>query len=721
MGWFSDQIKKRKENNQIMLENSFNDLAGIKNLVEGEEKDLRDIFICSQLTKYFEFNSVEVPNTITGTMKRIDYVTRSGGVAYKKITIARGWNIENRDPILVFTKRTNTPVLLLPTGSSDFYYISYHTGKKRLITNTLIKVFKGEAYVFYNPLPNSKLTLDQYVRHFKKTIRTIDIISVITISVIATVIGMLPAYIIKRLTGEVVENKDFRLFAVVSFYVIGAGLIYILIKATQAFINARVAIKMEKTMQQTTMMRMLSLPPSFFKKYDTGELTSRFMSVSSLSNLMFNGIFLTALSSLMSLVYFTQVVQFAPSLVWPVLAIITLTSIFSIMVSLIEVKVSRKQLKLSAKESGVTYSLINGIQKIRLAGAEKRAFSKWAQSYAASSELLYHPPLIIRLSTVISMLISLGGTLLIYLVAAKNSIDISSYMAFTTSFASLSVASSSLSRVGSFMARLRPAFEMTRPLLEEEVEDSSKESVEELKGDIVLENVSFKYSDKGPYILEDINLHVKNGEYLGIVGKTGCGKSTIVRLLLGFEKVTLGKVLFDGKNIQDIDLQSLRRKIGSVTQNGGIFHADILSNILITSPDLGEKEAWEAAEIAGIAEDIRHMPMGMSTVISEGQGGISGGQKQRIMIARAIVNKPKVLIFDEATSALDNRTQNNISEAINKLNCTRIVIAHRLSTIKNCDRIIYIENGKIEEEGNYQELIDKRGKFFELVERQKID
>ena len=609
----------------------------------------------------------------------------------------------------------------MPTGSSDFYYISYHTGKKRLITNTLIKVFKGEAYVFYNPLPNSKLTLDQYVRHFKKTIRTIDIISVITISVIATVIGMLPAYIIKRLTGEVVENKDFRLFAVVSFYVIGAGLIYILIKATQAFINARVAIKMEKTMQQTTMMRMLSLPPSFFKKYDTGELTSRFMSVSSLSNLMFNGIFLTALSSLMSLVYFTQVVQFAPSLVWPVLAIITLTSIFSIMVSLIEVKVSRKQLKLSAKESGVTYSLINGIQKIRLAGAEKRAFSKWAQSYAASSELLYHPPLIIRLSTVISMLISLGGTLLIYLVAAKNSIDISSYMAFTTSFASLSVASSSLSRVGSFMARLRPAFEMTRPLLEEEVEDSSKESVEELKGDIVLENVSFKYSDKGPYILEDINLHVKNGEYLGIVGKTGCGKSTIVRLLLGFEKVTLGKVLFDGKNIQDIDLQSLRRKIGSVTQNGGIFHADILSNILITSPDLGEKEAWEAAEIAGIAEDIRHMPMGMSTVISEGQGGISGGQKQRIMIARAIVNKPKVLIFDEATSALDNRTQNNISEAINKLNCTRIVIAHRLSTIKNCDRIIYIENGKIEEEGNYQELIDKRGKFFELVERQKID
>ena len=130
---------------------------------------------------------------------------------------------------------------------------------------------------------------------------------------------------------------------------------------------------------------------------------------------------------------------------------------------------------------------------------------------------------------------------------------------------------------------------------------------------------------------------------------------------------------------------------------------------------------WEAAEMAGIADDIRRMPMGMHTIISEGSGGVSGGQRQRLMIARAIAPKPKILMFDEATSALDNITQKIVSDSLDKLKCTRIVIAHRLSTIKQCDRIIYLEKGKIVEDGTYDELIAKNGKFAELVERQRLD
>ena len=216
-------------------------------------------------------------------------------------------------------------------------------------------------------------------------------------------------------------------------------------------------------------------------------------------------------------------------------------------------------------------------------------------------------------------------------------------------------------------------------------------------------------------------MEIKEGEYIAIVGQTGCGKSTLVRLLLGFEKPLSGKVYFDGYNLEEVDLSSLRRNIGTVMQNGVLFHADIFSNIIISCPNMSEEDAWHAAEIANIADDIREMPMGMKTVISEGQGGISGGQKQRIMIARAIVHSPKVLVFDEATSALDNKTQKSISESISKLNCTRVVIAHRLSTIINADRIIMLEGGKIIEEGNYKELIAKKGKFAELVERQRLD
>ena len=205
------------------------------------------------------------------------------------------------------------------------------------------------------------------------------------------------------------------------------------------------------------------------------------------------------------------------------------------------------------------------------------------------------------------------------------------------------------------------------------------------------------------------------------MGRTGCGKSTLVRLLLGFEAPEKGAVLYDQHDLSRIDPRSLRKHIGVVIQNGQLFQGDIFSNIAISAPQLTLEEAWEVAEAAGIAQDIRDMPMGMQTLISEGQGGISGGQKQRLMIARAIAPKPKILIFDEATSALDNKTQKQVSDALDQLNCTRIVIAYRLSTIRNCDRILVMDKGAIIEEGAYDELIEQNGYFAELVARQRLD
>ncbi len=191
--------------------------------------------------------------------------------------------------------------------------------------------------------------------------------------------------------------------------------------------------------------------------------------------------------------------------------------------------------------------------------------------------------------------------------------------------------------------------------------------------------------------------------------------------MLGLESPQKGAIYYDGQNIEKIDPKSLRRKIGTVMQDGKLFQGNIYSNIVIAAPWLTVDDAWEAAEIAGIAEDIRRMPMGMNTIISEGSGGISGGQRQRLIIARSIAPKPKMLIFYEATSALDNITQRQVSQSLDSLKCTRIVIAHRLSTIKNCDRILVLDEGKIVEDGKYDELIAKNGFFAELVERQRLE
>ena len=328
----------------------------------------------------------------------------------------------------------------------------------------------------------------------------------------------------------------------------------------------------------------------------------------------------------------------------------------------------------------------------------------------------------IRINGVITTAIGLFANIVLYFLAIESGIDQSNYFAFTAAYGAVMGAFTSLAGIALSFGRVKPILEMAEPFLKTEPETAdNKEMVTKISGGIELNNVYFRYSENSPYIVNDLSLKIKEGEYVAIVGRTGCGKSTLMRLLLGFEKPEKGAIYYDGKDLNSLNLASLRRKIGSVIQSGGLLQSDIFSNIIISAPHLTLDDAWEAAEIAGIADDIRAMPMGMNTLISEGNGGISGGQKQRLMIARAVAPKPKILMFDEATSALDNKTQKQVSEALDKMGCTRIVIAHRLSTIRHCDRILVLDGGRVIEQGSYEELIAQNGYFAELVERQRLD
>jgi ABC-type bacteriocin/lantibiotic exporter with double-glycine peptidase domain len=272
------------------------------------------------------------------------------------------------------------------------------------------------------------------------------------------------------------------------------------------------------------------------------------------------------------------------------------------------------------------------------------------------------------------------------------------------------------------LVNLRPILTQLKPFLETPPEVSEGKHIPlRVSGAIELNHVFFRYNDKMPMVLDDLSLKIRKGEYIAVVGKTGCGKSTLIRLLLGFEKPQLGSIYYDSKDLEKLDLHSLRCLIGVVMQNGKLLQGSIFENIVISAPHLTLDDAWAAAELAGLAEDIRAMPMGMFTMVSEGGGGFSGGQKQRLMIARAVAAKPRILLLDEATSALDNITQRHVAEALDKLKCTRLVIAHRLSTIRQCDRILVLEQGRIAEEGTYDDLINRGGVFASLVARQRLD
>ncbi len=302
--------------------------------------------------------------------------------------------------------------------------------------------------------------------------------------------------------------------------------------------------------------------------------------------------------------------------------------------------------------------------------------------------------------------------------ALESDLSVSRFLAFSAAFGQVQAAALTLTSLISGVLAMVPLYERLSPILRERPEiDGSKLEAGELSGDVELAHVSFRYHDDGPLVLTDVSFRARPGELVALVGPSGSGKSTCLRLLLGFERPRSGSIYFDGQDLASLDLKSVRRQIGVVLQNSRPMAGDIYRNIVGTT-DLGVDVAWEAAHMAGLAEDIEVMPMGMHTVISEGGGTFSGGQVQRLMIARAIANRPRMLMFDEATSALDNRNQQTVAESLERLKATRLIVAHRLSTIENADRIYVLDGGRIVEEGTYAELVAKKGLFARLAERQ---
>ena len=535
-------------------------------------------------------------------------------------------------------------------------------------------------------------------------------------------VGLLIPRLTRALTGPVLSSGRGSALVGLAICLVCVSLSMQLFSSVNAMVSSRLEAKTSLGVQASMMMRLISLPASFFRQYSPGELKSRSMSVNQLCSMLMSMVMTTGLSSLTSLLYVTQIFRFAPKLVIPSLLIVLLTVGFSAVTTFVQIGINRKKMEHAAKESGMSYSMISGIQKIKLAGAEKRSFAKWLNLYAEGAELTYNTPMFLRANAAISTGISLFSTILLYYLAVRSGLNPSSYFAFMAAYGSLMGSFSTLSGMAMNAAQIQPILEMAEPFLKTVPEiQEKKEIVTNLSGGLELSHVSFRYDEDSPFVLNDLSLKIKPGEYVAIVGRTGCGKSTLLRLLLGFEKPEKGAVYYDGKDIESLDLGSLRRKIGTVMQQSGLFRGDIYSNIVLTAPSLSIDEAWDAAEKAGIADDIRAMPMGMYTMVSEGGGGISGGQKQRLMIARAIAPKPKLLFFDEATSALDNKTQKQVSKALDAMGCTRVVIAHRLSTIRHCDRILVLDGGQIVEDGSYDALIEKGGFFADLVARQRVD
>ncbi len=725
MGWFDDQIEFRKKHERELLSDSFEGIARsitgrkIRSTLQDQE-DVSDAI--SGLLKHFGLKEREVPANIRGLQDRLDYLLSPTGILYREVILTKGWHADAMGPMITSLKEEGTVITVLPSDMGGYEYVDPHTGKRIHINSKEERRISNEALCFYRPLPMRELKLKDLIRYMMSCLTMRDLISFIVAALAITLVGLLIPKLNQILMGTVVESASMQLLYAVMSFLFFVTIGSILLSIIRTMLLSRIRYKLNINVSAATMMRILSMPATFFRDYSAGELNQYISYMDSLCSTIVNTLFSTAITCVFSLVYLAQIFTFAPSLVWPSLIVTILTLGISLLSAMVQMRIDAEKMTFTAKERGFVYSLISGIQKIRLSGSENRAFAKWSRLYSKSAVLTFNPPVIIKLSEVFVTAITLIGTAIMYFVAVKNKVSVADYYAFNTSYAYISSAFSSLATMALSAASIKPIINLIKPLLATTPESSlAKETVTRISGSIEMSHVTFGYDPESKPLFDDFNLSIAPRQYVAIVGKSGCGKSTLVRLLLGFEKPSRGVINYDRKDLQQLDLRSLRRQIGVVMQDGRLFSGSIFENIVISAPTLKLQDAWDAAEIAGIADDIRDMPMGMNTLLQDGGGTISGGQRQRLMIARAVAPKPRILIFDEATSALDNITQKKVSEALDKMKCTRIIIAHRLSTIRHCDRILVIDGGKIAEDGTYEELIARNGIFAELVERQRLD
>ncbi|MDR0997976.1 MAG: ATP-binding cassette domain-containing protein [Treponema sp.] len=745
MGWFQELVGARLENDGKLLGRAFEDLAAVSGErapgnPEAGPAGSASYRALAEILRYYRLPLGEEPEDERfeeGSPEELDFFLRPSGLSKRRIRLSGAWRRDAVGPLL--GELDGVPVALIPRFFSGYSYRDPQTGLRRRLNADRAARFNRDAWCFYPPLPGRALGFGDLLAYIFRSLGMPDPVFFVLAGLVLSVLGLLLPAMTNLIFNRVIPSGEPGLLFSSLGMLLGAALGGFCIGIFRKTLVKRIEIRLTLSVQAAFMARVLSLPAPFFRSFSAGEIAERLRMADSFCRLFTETLLPVALDLLFSCVFLFQISRYSPSLLLPALGTLGLALAFSLAVIFRQAKLNRDRIKSQALVRGFEFQLLGGIQKIRLQGAENRAFAQWARRYGAAAEFDYNPSLFLKAAPAAASLIMLIGNILIYYSAAGSGLSGGTFMAFAAAYGILSGAVVSLGAAGPSLASLGPMLGLLEPILKAVPEHpqgispgetpgispgiregGGKESSFRLSGNIEFNNVSFRYGKDSPLILDNFSLKIRKGQHLAIVGKTGCGKSTLIRLLLGFEKPNLGSIYYDSRDLEKLDIAALRRNIGVVLQDGKLFQGSIYENISISAPSLSLDEAWDAAERAGLAEDIKAMPMGMATVVGD-RGGLSGGQRQRLMIARAIAAKPRVLILDEATSALDNITQQKVVEALEGLRITRIVVAHRLSTIRSCHRIVLLDQGRIAGEGSYDELLARSELFAELVARQRLD
>ncbi|MBR6012646.1 MAG: NHLP bacteriocin export ABC transporter permease/ATPase subunit [Selenomonadaceae bacterium] len=737
------RMRIRTKSKKYLVENGIRSLLGEEKLNYSGADELSTnkavksaAFVVRLVAKALSMSTEKIflnPET-AGKMDQVTLLRRlmqKGNMQMRLVTLTGDWYKKDTGVMIGYYGEKKSLAAIIPSSPETYNIFTEDFPNGIPIDDENIKNLSKDAFACYGGFPERELKIWDLLKFMFHQCWKADYKTVIITSLFAGLIPLATPIITETIFQDIIPILDRQGLATVTQALMITSFTTAALSVVRSIAVMRISTRIELSAEAALWGRLMSLPAKFFRRYTVGELASRMGGLGVVKGLIsgeFVGAvmgFLFSFWSVFLMCYYSMKLTAAALVVW---------FIYSLFIAFIYRRVlqfQREIIKAGNKTAGTVQQIFAGLSKFRVQGAEEQAYNLWSRDFGEqwnwSLKLRWQN----NYTSIIGSIQPFILTMLLYYIAvyginevgpngqAVQGITYAQFLAFNAAYSSFNgTLGGIIGFIGQYFG-IQPELENFRPILKETPESvGEKNDAGILSGSFEVRHLNFAY-EGGPEVLHDINFSVSAGENVAIVGKSGSGKSTLVRLLLGFEQAKSGAIYFDGQDLADLNLPSVRTQMGVVLQNGQLMTGDIFTNIVGTRL-LTQEDAWEAAEQAGIADDIAMMPMGMQTVISEGSSNISGGQRQRLLIARALVNKPAILIFDEATSALDNRSQAIVTNSLDKLKATRIIVAHRLSTIRGCDRIIVMDDGRIAETGKFDELVARGGIFANLVKRQSI-
>ncbi|MEM9218994.1 MAG: NHLP bacteriocin export ABC transporter permease/ATPase subunit [Cyanobacteria bacterium P01_F01_bin.150] len=653
----------------------------------------------------------------------LEAIARASHIRIRQVSLRGDWWQQDSGPLLAYTQEGHHPIALLPVNDTHYDYYDPTGDARGRCTPQIAARLSPSAYTFYRPLPVTlkPWTLSQFaVRGHVK-----ELIIVMMAGITTTLLGMVAPQATGILIDEAIPSGDRRLLIELALGLLVTALGTALFQLTQSIALMRLETLADSVTQAAVWDRLLKLKASFFREYAIGDLSSRVSAISQIRQKLGNTILKSLFSSIFSFLNLGLLFYYSPILALIAVGVAILNIAVTIVSGVMNLKKVRPLLERQGALFGMVVQLINGVSKFRVAGAEPRAYAYWGRQYRQQLRLSLSSQGIEDSLAIINKLLAaitpavLFGAATLVIAQSDGDFSTGTFLAFNAAFGTFIGGATSLSTTVLDVLDVVPIWQRAQPILNATPEvDETRADPGRLTGHLSVNRATFRYRPEGAMTLNEVCIEAEPGEFIALVGPSGSGKSTLFRLLLGFETPESGTVAFDGQDLAGLDMGSVRRQLGVVLQNSRLMSASIFENIS-SNALISMDEAWEAARMAGFADDVEAMPMGMHTVVSEGGTNLSGGQRQRLLIARALALRPRILLFDEATSALDNRTQAIVSESLDQLKITRVVVAHRLSTIRNADRIYVLEQGQVVEAGSYDQLAANNGLFSQLIKRQQ--